>query len=84
MFALLLQSFRENYEYAKALDWISIIGLSFSILGLLVTIAHHLKIKWVFQTTSILMNKNPAWTRFLMVFLSSKAFSTSPETLKET
>lgn len=42
---LLLQSFRENYKYAKALDWISIIGLSFSILGLVVTIVHHLDIK---------------------------------------
>lgn len=42
---LLLQSFREKYEYVQALDWISIIGLSFSILGLVVTIVHHLKIK---------------------------------------
>lgn len=42
---LLLQSFREKYDYVKALDWISIIGLSFSILGLVVTIVHHLKIK---------------------------------------
>lgn len=40
-----LQSFRENYKYAKALDWISIIGLSFSLLGLVVTIVHHLEYK---------------------------------------
>lgn len=45
MFVLLLQMFRENYQYAEALDWISIIGLSFSILGLLATILHHLKTK---------------------------------------
>lgn len=45
MFVFPLQSFRENYEYAKALSWISIIGLSFSILGLVVTIVHHLNTK---------------------------------------
>ncbi|XP_078100460.1 LOW QUALITY PROTEIN: adhesion G-protein coupled receptor G7-like [Sander vitreus] len=37
-----LWSFRENYEYAEALDVISIVGLSFSILGLVVTIIHHI------------------------------------------
>lgn len=36
------QSFRENYDYAEALGVISIVGLSFSILGLVVTIIHHL------------------------------------------
>lgn len=46
----LLQSFRENYEYAKALDWISIIGLCVSMMGLVVTIVHHLKYKWVLPT----------------------------------
>ncbi|KAM9349992.1 adhesion G-protein coupled receptor G7-like [Symphorus nematophorus] len=35
--------FREKYEYAEALDWISIIGLSVSILGLVLTIIHHIK-----------------------------------------
>ncbi|XP_068586429.1 adhesion G-protein coupled receptor G7 isoform X2 [Cebidichthys violaceus] len=38
-----LWSFRENYEYAEALDVISIVGLSFSILALIVTIIHQLK-----------------------------------------
>ncbi|KAI3366213.1 hypothetical protein L3Q82_010034, partial [Scortum barcoo] len=38
-----LWSFRENYEYAEALDAISIAGLSISILGLVVTIIHHVK-----------------------------------------
>ncbi|XP_028428211.1 adhesion G-protein coupled receptor G7 [Perca flavescens] len=37
-----LWSFRENYKYAEALDVISIVGLSFSILGLVVTIIHHI------------------------------------------
>ncbi|KAF1372018.1 hypothetical protein PFLUV_G00277120 [Perca fluviatilis] len=35
-------SFRENYEYAEVLDTFSIVGLSFSILGLVVTIIHHI------------------------------------------
>ncbi|XP_017164566.1 adhesion G-protein coupled receptor G7 [Poecilia reticulata] len=38
-----LWSFRENYEYAEALGVLSIVGLSFSILGLVITIIHHLK-----------------------------------------
>ncbi|XP_030610822.1 adhesion G-protein coupled receptor G7-like [Archocentrus centrarchus] len=38
-----LWSYRENYEYAEALDVISIVGLSLSILGLTVTIIYHLK-----------------------------------------
>ncbi|XP_047432931.1 adhesion G-protein coupled receptor G7-like isoform X1 [Mugil cephalus] len=37
-----LWSFKEDYQYAEALDVISIVGLSFSILGLVVTIIHHL------------------------------------------
>nr|XP_033471748.1 adhesion G-protein coupled receptor G7 [Epinephelus lanceolatus] len=45
-----LWSFRENYEYAEALNIISIVGLSLSILGLVVTIIHHLKDS--FQTMS--------------------------------
>lgn len=36
-----LWSFTETYEYADALSWISIVGLSISILGLVVTIVHH-------------------------------------------
>lgn len=45
MIVFVFQSFREKYEYAEALDVISIVGLSFSILGLVVTIVHHLKEK---------------------------------------
>ncbi|XP_073318814.1 adhesion G-protein coupled receptor G7 [Pagrus major] len=37
-----LWTFREKYEYAEALDWISIVGLSLSILCLLVTIVHQI------------------------------------------
>ncbi|KAM4538090.1 adhesion G-protein coupled receptor G7 [Fundulus diaphanus] len=38
-----LWSFRKNYKYAEALGVISTVGLSFSLLGLVVTIIHHLK-----------------------------------------
>ncbi|KAM7375614.1 hypothetical protein PAMA_014628 [Pampus argenteus] len=38
-----LWSFKENYKYAEALGDISTVGLSFSILGLVVTIIHHIK-----------------------------------------
>ena len=41
----MFQSFREKYEYAEALDVISIVGLSFSILGLVITTIHHVKEK---------------------------------------
>ncbi|XP_037618600.1 adhesion G-protein coupled receptor G7, partial [Sebastes umbrosus] len=41
-----LWSFRANYEYAEALGAISVVGLSFSILGLIVTIIHHLKVNF--------------------------------------
>lgn len=39
------QSFRENYQYAEALDAISTVGLSISILGLVITIIHHIREK---------------------------------------
>ncbi|KAI9514293.1 hypothetical protein NQZ68_034765 [Dissostichus eleginoides] len=45
-----LWSFREDYEYAEALGVISTVGLSFSILGLVITIIHHIKDN--FQRTS--------------------------------
>ncbi|XP_051797947.1 adhesion G-protein coupled receptor G7-like [Acanthochromis polyacanthus] len=41
-----LFSFRENYDYAEALDIISIIGLSVSILGLVVTIIFYIREKF--------------------------------------
>lgn len=77
MFVLLSQSFREKYDYAKVLDWISIVGLSFSILGLVVTIVYHLEIKSVFQTTSGLMIKIPAqagWCFYLLESLFPQLF----------
>lgn len=42
----LFQTYREKYDYAEALDWISIVGLSLSILCLVVTIGHHIKEKY--------------------------------------
>ena len=39
----LSQSFREKYDYTEALDVITIVGLSFTILGLAVTIIYHIK-----------------------------------------
>ncbi|XP_033932957.1 uncharacterized protein adgrg7.1 [Pseudochaenichthys georgianus] len=45
-----LWSFREEYEYAEALGVLSTVGLSFSLLGLVITIIHHLKDN--FQRTS--------------------------------
>ncbi|XP_036947320.1 adhesion G-protein coupled receptor G7-like [Acanthopagrus latus] len=38
-----LWTYREKYDYAEALDWISIVGLSLSIVCLVVTIGHHIK-----------------------------------------
>ncbi|XP_035854721.1 adhesion G-protein coupled receptor G7-like [Sander lucioperca] len=37
-----LWSFKENYEYAEALDMLSKVGLYLSFLGLVVTIIHHI------------------------------------------
>ncbi|XP_028998935.1 mucin-2 [Betta splendens] len=37
-----LWSFRQNHEYAEALGIISIVGLSISIVGLVITIIHHI------------------------------------------
>ncbi|XP_059183531.1 adhesion G-protein coupled receptor G7-like [Centropristis striata] len=53
-----LWSFRENYEYAEALDVISIVGLSFSVLGLVVTIIHHLKDNFQRKSDERETNKN--------------------------
>ncbi|XP_059183528.1 adhesion G-protein coupled receptor G7-like [Centropristis striata] len=53
-----LWSFRENYEYAEALDVISIVGLSFSVLGLVVTIIHHLKDNFQRKSRERETNKN--------------------------
>ncbi|KAK2917242.1 hypothetical protein Q8A73_003988 [Channa argus] len=41
-----LWSIREKYEYAEALGVISIVGLSISIVGLIITIIHHIKVKF--------------------------------------
>uniref|UniRef100_H2RNL8 G-protein coupled receptors family 2 profile 2 domain-containing protein n=1 Tax=Takifugu rubripes TaxID=31033 RepID=H2RNL8_TAKRU len=59
-----LWSFRENYEYAQALDWISTIGLCLSIAGLVVTIVHHLEYKVVLLCIYITL------LAFIITFLS--------------
>ncbi|XP_071335566.1 adhesion G-protein coupled receptor G7-like [Trachinotus anak] len=66
-----LWSFRENYEYAQALDWISITGLSLSVLGLVVTIIYHIKEN--FQRTSRQNNKNSK-IALLCIYVSLLAF----------
>ncbi|XP_059183529.1 adhesion G-protein coupled receptor G7-like [Centropristis striata] len=53
-----LWSFRENYEYPDALDVFSIVGLSFSVLGLVVTIIHHLKDNFQRKSHERETNKN--------------------------
>uniref|UniRef100_A0A8P4K6E2 Adhesion G protein-coupled receptor G7, tandem duplicate 2 n=1 Tax=Dicentrarchus labrax TaxID=13489 RepID=A0A8P4K6E2_DICLA len=68
-----LWSFRENYEYAEALDAISIVGLSFSILGLVVTIIHHVKENFHRNSRERKNNKNSK-TALLCIYVSLLAF----------
>ncbi|XP_041822617.1 adhesion G-protein coupled receptor G7-like [Chelmon rostratus] len=65
-----LWSFREEYQYAEALDWISIAGLSFSILGLVVTIIHHIKEKFHSGSTTALLSICVSLLAFIITFLS--------------
>ncbi|XP_022619743.1 adhesion G-protein coupled receptor G7, partial [Seriola dumerili] len=66
-----LWSFREDYEYAEALDWISLVGLSVSVLGLVVTIIYHIKDN--FQKKSRQNNKNSKMA-LLCIYVSLLAF----------
>ncbi|KAM9334325.1 adhesion G-protein coupled receptor G7-like [Symphorus nematophorus] len=68
-----LWSFRENYEYAEALDWISTVGLSVSILGLVVTIIHHIKENFYRSSRDRQNNKNSKIT-LLCIYVSLLAF----------
>ncbi|XP_076736642.1 adhesion G-protein coupled receptor G7-like [Maylandia zebra] len=68
-----LWSYRENYEYAKALDVISIVGLSLSILGLVVTIIYHIKEKFFRNTHGQQSNLNSKLA-LLCIYLSLLAF----------
>ncbi|XP_039907803.1 adhesion G-protein coupled receptor G7-like isoform X2 [Simochromis diagramma] len=68
-----LWSYRENYEYAKALDVISIVGLSLSILGLVVTIIYHIKENFFRNTHGQQSNLNSKLA-LLCIYLSLLAF----------
>ncbi|XP_076580295.1 adhesion G-protein coupled receptor G7-like [Chaetodon auriga] len=65
-----LWSFREKYEYAEALDWISITGLSVSILGLVLTIIYHVTEKLRRSTTMPLLCTCVSLLAFIITFLS--------------
>lgn len=69
----MFQSFREKYEYAEALDTISIVGLSFSILGLVVTIIHHIKENFQ-RSSGERQNSKTSKTALLCIYLSLLAF----------
>ncbi|XP_023805210.1 adhesion G-protein coupled receptor G7 isoform X2 [Oryzias latipes] len=68
-----LWSYREDFKYAEALNIVSIVGLSFSILGLVVTILHHIRENFLRtprkQTTSV--NSRLA---LLFIYVSLLAF----------
>ncbi|GLD67993.1 adhesion G-protein coupled receptor G7 [Lates japonicus] len=66
-----LWSFRENYEYSDALDVISIIGLSVSILGLVVTIVYHIRDNFGMKTRQSDINSKIAP---LCIYVSLLAF----------
>ncbi|XP_045899144.1 adhesion G-protein coupled receptor G7-like [Micropterus dolomieu] len=68
-----LWSFREKYQYAEALDVISIVGLSFSILGLVVTIIHHIKVNFQKNSRGVQNNKDSK-IALLCIYLSLLAF----------
>ncbi|XP_073351546.1 uncharacterized protein [Pagrus major] len=68
-----LWTFREKYEYAEALDWISIVGLSLSILGLVVTIGHHIKENFHINSGVRQNNKNSK-IALLCIYVSLLAF----------
>ncbi|XP_076580294.1 adhesion G-protein coupled receptor G7-like [Chaetodon auriga] len=65
-----LWSFREKYEYAEALDWISITGLSVSILGLVLTIIYHVTEKLHRSAKMPLLCTCVSLLAFIITFLS--------------
>ncbi|XP_071383555.1 adhesion G-protein coupled receptor G7 [Centroberyx affinis] len=85
-----LMSFREHHEYAEALNYISIIGLSFSIIGLIITIIHRIresfqrKTQESWNSTIVLVSICISLLAFIITFLSgvnnpNKASSTQME-----
>ncbi|KAK2857244.1 hypothetical protein Q5P01_005979 [Channa striata] len=67
-----LWSFREKYEYAEPLGVISIVGLSLSIVGLIITIIHHIKVNFL-RKSHEQQNLNSKLT-LLCIYVSLLAF----------
>ncbi|XP_078147357.1 adhesion G-protein coupled receptor G7 [Centroberyx gerrardi] len=87
-----LMSFRENHEYAEALDYISIAGLSLSIIGLIITIIHRIresfqrKTEESWNSTIVLVSICISLLAFSITFLfgvnnSNEASSTEAEAI---
>ncbi|XP_074520245.1 adhesion G-protein coupled receptor G7-like [Halichoeres trimaculatus] len=72
-----LWSFREDYKYVEALGVVSIIGLSVSLLGLVVTILYHLREKNRKSQVSLLCVCVSLLT-FIITFLSGVQNSSRP------
>ncbi|XP_033182367.1 adhesion G-protein coupled receptor G7-like [Anabas testudineus] len=68
-----LWSFRGKYEYSEALSVISIVGLSFSILGLVVTIIQHIKVHFLRKARERGNNMNSKIS-LLCIYVSLLAF----------
>ncbi|KAM8722249.1 adhesion G-protein coupled receptor G7 [Acanthopagrus schlegelii] len=68
-----LWTYREKYDYAEALDWISIVGLSLSIVCLVVTIGHHIKENFRINSKEETNNMNSKIAR-LCIYVSLLAF----------
>ncbi|XP_072235399.1 adhesion G-protein coupled receptor G7 [Leuresthes tenuis] len=68
-----LWSFREKHEYAEALGTLSITGLSFSILGLVVTLIHHVKENFQRKSRERQTNLNSKLALFC-IYISLLAF----------
>uniref|UniRef100_A0A3Q2ZV01 Adhesion G-protein coupled receptor G7-like n=1 Tax=Kryptolebias marmoratus TaxID=37003 RepID=A0A3Q2ZV01_KRYMA len=68
-----LWSYRESYTYADALEAISIVGLSFSMLGLIVTIIHHIHVNF-WQKSQERQTKLNSKMSLLCIYTSLLAF----------
>ncbi|KAM3850058.1 adhesion G-protein coupled receptor G7 [Diretmus argenteus] len=68
-----LVSFRENHEYAEVLSYISTLGLSFSIVGLMITIVFHMRESYQRKrrenATIVLMSVCISLLAFIIIFL---------------
>ncbi|XP_013876180.1 adhesion G-protein coupled receptor G7 [Austrofundulus limnaeus] len=68
-----LWSYREDYEYAEALGVLSIVGLSVSILALVITIVHHIKENFCQKSRERQTNLNSKMS-LLCIYTSLLAF----------